>query len=258
MRNGDLVLLRDVKGRRFLFRLKEGASFSHHRGTVSHEALIEAGVGGRVKTHQGEPLFVHQPTLEDYLLLMPREATPTYPKDAAAIVMLLDLAPGEEVLEAGSGSGGLSLFLARAVGPVGRVDSYELRQDFLKKTRHNIQAWGADNIHLHQQDLSDAVLNCLYDAVALDMMEPWTVLKTVTPALKPDRALVAYLPNITQVVTLVQQVNELRYPYVLERVIEVAHREWTVRPPVAHPSFKQIGHTAFLAKFKRLQDRREG
>lgn len=248
---GGLVLLKDQKGRAFLVRLKPGGVFHHHRGTVSHEAILEAGPGGRVTTHLGEPLSVHRPTLEEYVLHMRRSATPTYPKDASAILTLLDLAPGMRVLEAGTGSGGLTLFLARAVGPEGRVDTFEKRPQHLKQAVENVKAfWQVENVRFHEGGLEEAELEDeAYHGVALDLMEPWKVLQKAVAALKKDRFLVAYLPNITQALELIAKAEGL--PLSLERVLEVGWREWEVRLPVAHPRFQQVGHTAFLVVFRK-------
>jgi len=249
----ELYLLEDKKGRRYLVRLRPGGRFSHHRGTVSHEAIQRAGPGGVVHTHQGEPLFVRRPTLEDYVLLMPRGATITYPKDAAAMVMMLDLAPGMRVLEAGTGSGALTLFLSRAVGTEGRVVSYERREDFQRRARENIARWGAGNVELRRGELEGAELEeAAYDAVAIDLMEPWKVAPAVARALKPGRPAVFYLPNITQVLELLKSIAPL--PLRHERTLEVHHRTWDVRPPVAHPDFRQVGHTAFLVQLTRTRE----
>ncbi len=253
LRPGDLVLLLDPKSRRYLVRLEEGGRFGHHVGGVTHEKIMAAGYGGRVRTTKDAWLWVLRPSLEDYVLLMKRGATVTYPKDAAAIVLMLDLAPGERVLEAGSGSGGLALFLSRAVGPGGAVVSYERRADFLARARENVEAWGAGNVEFRLGDLSEAALEPEgFDGVALDVMEPWTVMDRAADALKTGRQLALYLPNITQVVQAVEEARARKLPLKLRRVIEVGYREWDVRPPVAHPHFRQVGHTAFLVQFTKL------
>ncbi len=252
LKPGDLVLLLDPKARRYLVRLKEGGRFGHHVGGVTHEQIIAAGYGGRVRTTKDAWLQVVRPSLEDYVLLMKRGAAVTYPKDAAAIVLMLDLAPGEKVLEAGSGSGALALFLSRAVGPQGLVVSYERRSDFLERARANVAGWGADNIDFYHGDLADADLEPeRFDAVALDVMEPWKVFDTSVRSLKTGRQLVLYLPNITQVVQAATEAAG--FPLLLRRVVEVGHREWDVRPPVAHPHFRQVGHTAFLVQFTKVR-----
>ncbi len=245
--------MRDAKGRRYLIRLQEGGRFFHHKGAVDHQAIVAAGPGGIVHTHQGEPLWVHRPTLEEYVLLMKRGATVTYPKDAAALVMMLDLGPGMRVLEAGTGSGGLTLFLARAVGQAGEVWTFETRPAFKERAERNVAAWGASNVRFFLGDVGEAELpEGAFDGIALDLMEPWKVIAHLVPALKPDRSAVLYLPNITQVVELVRAVREKALPFLLQRVIEVGHREWDVRPPVAHPAFRQVGHTAFLVQLRKL------
>lgn len=251
---GDWVLLQDRRGRRYLFRLKEGGSFDFHRGSIRHLALSEALYGSRIHTQQGESFTLHRPTLEDYVLEMPREATPTYPKDASTICFLLDLAPGGRVLEAGSGSGGLTLFLARAVGPGGQVWSYENRGRHLERAKRNLSGYEDwHNVTWVEGDLSTAELSPgSFDGIALDLMEPWLVLPSITPALKTDRCVVCYLPNITQVVTLLEALKAQELPYLHERTLEVIHREWDVRPPVAHPKFQQVGHTAFLVQLRKL------
>ncbi|SDE97717.1 tRNA (adenine-58-N(1)-) methyltransferase [Thermus arciformis] len=247
----EVFLLKDGKGRAFLVRPRLGGVFHHHRGTVPHEAILEAGPGGVVRTHLGEPLSVHRPTLEEYVLHMRRSATPTYPKDASAMVALLDLAPGMRVLEAGTGSGGLTLFLARAVGREGLVDTYEKRPHHLKQAVENVRAfWPVDNVRFHEGGLEEAELpQEAYHGVALDLMEPWKVLEKAASALMPDRFLVAYLPNVTQVLETLRAAEGL--PLRLERMLEVAWREWEVRLPVAHPRFQQVGHTAFLLAFRK-------
>jgi tRNA (adenine57-N1/adenine58-N1)-methyltransferase len=253
---GDLVIILDSKGRRYLFRLHEGGHFGHHAGGVDHEQIARAGYGGRLTTAKGATFWVLRHTLEDYVLLMKRGAAVTYPKDAAAMLLLLDLAPGEKVLEAGSGSGGLTLFLSRAVGPMGKVFSYERRPAFKARAEENVRGWGGENVSFFLSDLAEADLESeFFDAVALDLMEPWAVLENVVPSLKTGHKLVCYLPNITQVVQLHQEIKARRIPLLPLRVMEVGHRDWDVRPPIAHPHFRQIGHTAFLAEFSKLSPR---
>lgn len=254
MTYGDWALLQDRRGRTYLFRLMEGSSFNYHRGSIRHEAIVQAGPGKQIATPQGELFSIHRPTLEDYVLNMPREATPTYPKDAATLCFLLDLAPGMRVLEAGSGSGGLTLYLARTVGPTGQVWSYEARPRHLERAQRNLRAfedWG--NVTFVQADLAQSEpTHDSFDGIALDLMEPWSVLPAITPALKVDRFLVCYLPNLTQVITLLEQLKALQLPFLHERTLEVQHREWDVRPPIAHPKFQQVGHTAFLVQLRRV------
>ena len=183
------LLLKDRKGRAYLVFPKEGGVFHHHKGSVPHEALLEAGPGGVVRTHLGEELSVHRPTLEEYLLHMKRSATPTYPKDASAMVTLLDLAPGMRVLEAGTGSGGLTLFLARAVGEKGLVESYEARPHHLAQAERNVRAfWQVENVRFHLGKLEEAELE---EAAYIDgASTAKTYFQIILPLLKPMTATV--------------------------------------------------------------------
>lgn len=250
---GDWVLIRDQRQRRYLFRLVAGQVFAHHRGALRHEEIMEVGPGGRLGTAQGEVFWIHRPSLEDYVLEMPRQATPTYPKDAATIAFMLDLAPGMRVLEAGSGSGGLALYLARAVGPAGQVISTDLNPRHLHQAQHNLLAYESwDNVLFHLGDVLQYELPPQsLDGIALDLMEPWNLLDHLVPALHPDRSLVTYLPNLTQVVHLLEELRRRNLPLRHHRTIEVTHREWEIRPPVAHPKFQQVGHTAFLTQLRK-------
>lgn len=248
---GDLAVLRDRKGRSWLIRLEDGGVFGHHRGEVRHEEIAAAGPGGTVRTGKAEPLRVGRPTLEEYVLLMSRAANVAYPKDAAAITMLLGLRPGQRVLEAGTGSGALTLHLAEAVGPSGQVHTVERRDAFSRRARKNVEGWGVANVRFEVGDLSDVELEPRsYDACALDMMEPWEVLDAVARAVVPGGGVAAVLPNLTQVTALAEEVRE-RSGFGLQRTLEVHHREWDVRPPIARPRFQQVGHTAFVTLLRR-------
>lgn len=253
MNYGDWVLIKDRRGRRYLLRLQEGGRFVHHRGAIDHAKMLALGPGSSLGTEHGESFSIHRPTLEDYVLHMPREATPTYPKDAATMAFLLDLAPGMTVLESGTGSGGLTLYLARAVGPTGKVLSFEANPRHLRKARHNLESFENPlQVQLFEQDLQQAqLLPQSLDGVALDVMEPWNLLSTVASAIKPDRFVVAYMPNLTQAMALLETIKDTGLPFFHERTLEVSHREWDLRPPVSHPKFQQVGHTAFLTLLRR-------
>ena len=161
------------------------------------------------------------------------------------------LKPGARVLDVGSGTGYLTALFAQFVGEKGLVESYEARPHHLAQAERNVRAfWQVENVRFHLGKLEEAELEeAAYDGVALDLMEPWKALEKAALALKPDRFLVAYLPNITQVLELVRAAEA--HPFRLERVLEVGWREWEVRLPVAHPRFQQVGHTAFLVALRR-------
>jgi len=117
---GDACLLYDAKGRRYLIDLIPGRDFHSHRGALPHDTIIGAIEGAALETTSGTFLTALRPRLADYVLKMSRGATVVYPKDAAALIVWADIGPGMTVLEAGTGSGGLTMMLARAVGQPGR------------------------------------------------------------------------------------------------------------------------------------------
>src|SRR2546427_947384 len=136
---GERVLLVDPRGRRFMVRLQAGATFHFHGGAVPHDLILGSEEGTVVHSTTGVALRCVRPRLADFILKMPRGAQVIYPKDIGAILMFADIAPGTRVLEAGTGSGALTLALCRAVGPEGRVVSYELRPEFQRKASANLE-----------------------------------------------------------------------------------------------------------------------
>src|ERR1051326_2688564 len=140
LRAGETVLLHDRAGRRYLLVLAEGATYSTHAGALAHDSLIGQPEGTIATTNLGRRLLALRPTFAEQVVERKRKAQPIYPKDLAAIVVHADLSPGDFVVEAGTGNGALTLAALRAVGPAGRVVSYELREDFHAVARASVEA----------------------------------------------------------------------------------------------------------------------
>src|ERR1700743_959105 len=138
---GDQVQLTDPKGRHHQLVLTPGKSFFTHRGSISHDDLIGHPDGSVVTSSGGTPYVALRPLLADYTLAMKRGAAVVYPKDAAQIVAMAAIFPGARVIEAGAGSGALTMSLLRAVGDTGLVHSYERRQDFADIAKGNIESF---------------------------------------------------------------------------------------------------------------------
>ena len=213
-RPGERVLLVDSKARRYLITLVEGGSFSTHAGTLPHADLIGRDEGILVRTSHGARLRAIRPTLSDYILKMPRGAQVIYPKDIGPILMLADIFPGARLLEAGVGSGALSMALLRAVGREGSVIGYEIREDFAARAAKNVESFlGPDQPYrveirdvyegIEPSDSGPAGL----DRIVLDLPEPWRVVKHATVALRPGGILVSYLPTIGQVARLREELD---------------------------------------------------
>lgn len=254
-RAGERALLIDSKGRRYLVTLVEGGTFSTHAGTVPHADLLGREEGFVARTNHGARLQAVRPTLSEFILKMPRGAQVIYPKDIGPILMLADLFPGARVLEAGVGSGALSMALLRAVGPTGHVLGYELREDFAGRARRNVESFlGPDQPYtIEIRDVYegiDTVADGL-DRVVLDLPEPWRVVKHAGAALRPGGILLSYLPTIGQVSRLREELAGSAFG--MAETIEVLQRSWHVEGQSVRPDHRMVGHTGFLTTARLLE-----
>lgn len=256
---GDRVQLTDTKGRKYTVVLVEGAEFFTHHGAVRHDDLIGAPEGSIVRSSKDADYMALRPLLTDYVLSMPRGAQVIYPKDAAQIVHEGDMFPGARVLEAGAGSGALTCSLLRAVGPEGRVFSYEIREDHAEHAERNVRTFYGehpDNWDLRVADLSETSVEALggqVDRVVLDMLAPWECLPTVSEVLVPGGVLVAYVATTTQLSDVVEALRRQEC-WTEPRAWESINRGWHVVGLAVRPEHRIQGHTAFLVTARRLAE----
>ena len=250
---GERVLLVDAKDRRYLVTLAPGATFHTHAGSVAHDDLIGLAEGGVVAGSTGRRYVAVRPTLADVVLKMPRGAQVIYPKDLGAILLAADIGPGQRVLEAGVGSGALSMTLLRAGAS---VVGYELRPDFAARARANVAAFvGEDaDYRVEGRDVTEGIGEVQLDRVVLDMPEPWLVLPHAATALRPGGILLAYLPTINQTAELRRALDDA--PFGLAVTSEVLHRTWHVEARSVRPDHRMVAHTGFLTVARRLAGRR--
>ncbi len=258
LQSGEWVRLIDAKGRRHNIRLAAGASFHTNRGGIEHDELIGRDEGFTVTSTSGGEYLVFRPLLNEFVVSMPRGAAVVYPKDAAQIVAMADIFPGARVVEAGVGSGALTCSLLRAVGPTGRVSSFERREEFADVARKNVTQF-FDGDHpawdLTVGDLVEALPGVeaagTVDRVVLDMLAPWECIDVVADALTPGGVVVAYVATTTQLGKTVETLRahgEFTEPQPWETLV----REWHVEGLAVRPSHKMNGHTGFLVTSRRM------
>jgi tRNA (adenine57-N1/adenine58-N1)-methyltransferase len=255
---GERVQLTDAKGRHYTMSLTPGSEFHTHRGSIAHDAVIGLEQGSVVKSSNGALFLVLRPLLVDYVMSMPRGPQVIYPKDAAQIVHEGDIFPGARVLEAGAGSGALTCSLLRAVGPQGRVISYEQRADHAEHARRNVAGFhGAhgelpQNWQLIVSDVADSDLpDGSVDRAVLDMLAPWEVLDSVSRLVVAGGVLVIYVATVTQLSRAVEALRAQQC-WTEPRAWETLQRGWNVVGLAVRPQHSMRGHTAFLVSARRL------
>ncbi|MCU1643143.1 MAG: tRNA ((57)-N(1)/adenine(58)-N(1))-methyltransferase [Nocardia sp.] len=252
---GDRVQLSDAKGRKFTVILEEGGSFHTHAGQIAHDELIGADEGSVINSVKGTPYLALRPLLTDYVLSMPRGAAVIYPKDAAQIVHEGDVFPGAKVLEAGAGSGALTCSLLRAVGPEGKVISWEIREDHAEHAVRNVERFFGerpDNWELTLGDVAEYSGEQV-DRVILDMLKPWDTLDAVSKALVPGGVLMVYVATTTQMSEVVEHLRRQEC-WTEPRAWESIVRGWHVVGLAVRPEHRMQGHTAFLVSARRLAE----
>ncbi|WP_245617686.1 tRNA (adenine-N1)-methyltransferase [Nitriliruptor alkaliphilus] len=257
---GELVVLTDRKGRRYLVTLEAGVEWHSHAGLVPHDALIGVVEGTAVRTNRNMEVVVLRPTREDFVLKMKRGAQVVYPKDQAMIVAEADIRPGCTVVEAGAGSGALTLALLAAVGPSGRVVSFERRDDHARIARRNVVRFlghEPENWELIEGDVVTGLAALRAHRVVLDLLEPWTVVPAVAAALPPGGIVLSYTPTVPQVMRMTETLwADGRFADV--RTSESLVRGWDVDGLAVRPRHRMVAHTAFLTTARRVPARDEG
>ncbi|MCD9152799.1 tRNA (adenine-N1)-methyltransferase [Aeromicrobium duanguangcaii] len=251
---GEWIRLSDPKGRKHNIQLVAGKEFSTKKGQIRHDDIIGRPEGIVVETSLEFPYQVFRPLLFEYVVSMPRGAAIIYPKDAAQILVQADIFPGARVIEAGAGSGSLTTYLLRAIGPEGHLESHELREDFAETARKNVElALGGspDTWSLTVGDLRDAAEGPEVDRIILDMVDPWTCIPLALNRLVPGGIVCGYVATTTQLSRFVETLREsagFTEPHAFETLV----RDWHLEGLAVRPNHKMNGHTAFLVTARRL------
>jgi tRNA (adenine57-N1/adenine58-N1)-methyltransferase len=251
---GERVSLFDAKGRRHSIKLTPGSTFHTTRGGINHDELIGGPDGVVITSAKGITYLALRPLLEEFTVGMPRGATVIYPKDAAHILMYTDIFPGARVLEAGVGSGALSLSILRAIGPTGKLYSYERRADFATIAQQNVDGFFGDRHpawDVRVGDLVETIGPERVDRVVLDMLAPWECVDAVGEVLEPGGVLCCYVATATQ---LGRTMDTLRTHggWLEPRGVELSVREWHAEGLAIRPGHGGTGHTGFLIHTRKL------
>lgn len=215
--------------------------------------MIGREEGLTVETSRGERVLVLRPTLAEFVLEMPRGAQVIYPKDLAMMVLWGDVYPGATVVEAGTGSGALTMALLRAVGPAGRVFSYEIREDFARQARRNIARLlgEPETLTLRAHDIYDGIPDAPADRLFLDLPEPWRVVPHAAAALRPGGVWVSYVPTVPQAAQTVETLRAAA-AFAMMETLETLLRSWNIDGLSVRPAHRMVAHTGFVTTARRI------
>jgi tRNA (adenine57-N1/adenine58-N1)-methyltransferase len=251
---GERITLTDNKNRRHSVLLAVGGRFHTTKGAVDHDELIGQPEGVVVSSVGGTAYLAMRPLLNEYTVTMPRGAAVIYPKDAAQIAMGADIFPGARVVEAGVGSGALTCTLLRAIGPTGRLTSYERREDFATQARTNVDNFFGMPLptwDLVVGDLVENLADAPVDRVILDMLAPWECVEALSAVLVPGGVFCAYVATTTQLARTVETLR-VQGGFTEPEATETLIRAWHAEGLAVRPRHDMVGHTGFLVTARRL------
>ena len=250
--DGDLAQLVGLTHKHFIFSLKAGGDLQTHRGVLKHDDLIGKPWGSQVFSHMGAPFFLLQPSLADILNDLPRTTQILYPKDIGYILITMGIAPGQRVMEAGTGSGSMTIALATAVGAEGRVISYEQKPDTQNLARKNLERVGlASRVDFKLRDILEGFDETEADAFFLDVQNPFDYISQVRNALKPGGYFCTLIPTFNQVEKILHALKKNNFAFV--EVCELLLRFYKADPMRLRPTDRMVAHTGFLVFARRIE-----
>jgi len=254
LQDGEQVLLIDQRGKRHLIFLRKSETFHSDRGWIPHDNVIGQVEGTWIRSSLGLRYLALRPTLGEFVLEMPRGAQVIYPKDLAMILFWADVFPGARVLEAGTGSGALTLALLRAVGTDGRVITYEQRDEFARRALANIhmRLGQVNNLTVRLRPVEDGLPEEEpVDRVLFDLPEPWKLTSLVASVLRPGGILMCYVPTIIQSHELSETLHRER-EWALVETFETLMRPWNIEGQSVRPFHRMVAHTGFITLARRV------
>jgi tRNA (adenine57-N1/adenine58-N1)-methyltransferase len=251
-RDGDLAQLVGLRHKHFILTLQAGAKFETHRGILQHDDLIGKLWGTQVFSHIGAPFYLLQPSLADLITELPRTTQILYPKDIGFILVTMGVGPGQKVMEAGTGSGSMATALAHAVGPEGRVISYEVKPDVQNLARKNLNRFGLDSrVDFKLRDIQEGFDETDVDSFFLDVPNPYDYTGQVRAALKPGGFLCCLVPTFNQVEKTLLALRQNQFAFI--EVCEILLRYFKPEPSRIRPTDRMVAHTGFLIFARRIE-----
>ncbi len=252
MKPGERVILVDRRGKTYMVRAGSG-EFHTDLGVLNLDELLNLKYGDTIKSHRGEVFRIIKPRLTDIIRKMRRGPQIVHPKDAGVIIAYAGISNGDFIVEAGAGSGALTMFLAEAVGESGRVVSYEKREDFAEIARKNIEMAGlADRVTIKVKDIYEGIDEESVDHVILDLPQPERVLPHAVRCLKPGGYFVAYTPCMNQVQRFYSHLNEYSDEFMKPLTVDVMAIEHEVKKECIRPKTKMLVHTGYITFLRKL------
>jgi len=255
IKSGDYILIVFDEPRRWLVQVKAGDAFHTNKGFIKFDDIIGKPYGVRILGSKGHLFSIFTPTTADFLFKAVRQTQIIYPKDASFILITAGIGPGARVVEAGSGSGGLTSVLAFYVQPMGKVYGYEINDEFLKKARKNIARVGLENVvEFKNRDVLAGIEETDVDAVILDLATPWEAVHLAYSALKDAGFFVSFSPTVVQVQKTIEALRNHRFGDI--RTCELLLRPWQISKKreevIIRPQTQMIGHTGFLTFARKM------
>jgi tRNA (adenine57-N1/adenine58-N1)-methyltransferase len=253
---GETVHLMTEDAKTYRFVLQAGGTFQFSGEMLPHDQVIGQEDGIEITLSRGSRFFAFRPTLAQYTLHMPRGAQVLYPKDLALILMWADIYPGATVVEAGIGSGALTIPLLNAVGEKGQVISYEIREDFAAQAIKNIKRYfncsEVDRLHVQPHDIYEGILEEQVDRIVLDLPEPYRVVPLAAQKLRTGGIFLSFVPTVPQVVKVVEAL-QLERGFSFIETFETLLRPWNIEGRSVRPHLRMIGHSGFITTARRVK-----
>ena len=251
-REGDLAQLVGLTHKHFIFILQPGGDFQSHRGVIKHDDLIGKPWGSQVFSHTGAPFFLLQPSMADILNELPRTTQILYPKDIGYILIQMGISEGQTVLEAGTGSGSMTIAMASAIGPEGKVISYEQKPDTQNLARKNLERIGlASRVDFKLRDIQEGFDETDADAFFLDVQNPYDYIQQVRAAIKPGGFFGTLVPTYNQVEKILYALK--KYDFAFVEVCELMLRYYKTNPARLRPTDRMIAHTGYLVFARKIE-----